>query len=201
MEFYKINNSSLTILPLFNSLIPKANISCLDTEPLPTYFHILCWDNGLINTFMDGSLYCLFYRKKAQRQIDCTNYSIEYLLLKIGAEICNSTENTIIYRLTLSMEWKPWIDAIKLNRFDLLPEKYILLTSINDPEVSTPTSNIGKYVVNFNLPWGIIERYKEYVETIKEDLNLQQHADIGKWPIQLYNQEKENYNNDNIYII
>lgn len=197
LDYFHINTSALMIMPLYNSIVPSIIIK--DDEELPILFNILCWDNGLINTYLNGSLYFVFEKDKYTKQMKHCNFSLkDHISKSIELETVYEDATLIVERTTLLAKWKQWIDHIKNNEFDKLDAKYILSTCINAPEVLTPDNNIAKYVVNYNLPWGILNNYPDYVNKIKQDLNTKFS---GKWSINIYDPEREVYSIEKLMYI
>lgn len=189
LDYFHINTSALLIMPLYNSIVPCVTLK--DAEDLPIYFNIMCWDNGLVNTYLNGSLYFVFKKEHYYSKMKECDFSLyEHMTKYIEMERLYDDNFIVVERTTLSTKWKTWIDYIKNNEFEKLDSKYIITTCINLPEVLTPSNEIAKYVVNFNLPWGILSNYPEYVEQIKQDLSTKYS---GKYSINCYDPERESY--------
>lgn len=187
--YSKVNTSSIMILPLYNSLIKPVSLP-KPNDHLIEYFHILCWDNGLINTYLDNSFYFKFDRKLFKKNMIGYPFSISDLIGKLDYSLHYSNDKIIVLRHTPPMKWFKYIDAIKTNKLEELDNKYLLSTIILENEVPIPKTPLAQFIVKHNLPWGILANYDKLADKISDYFKTPKHL-LSQYKVPIFDPEKE----------
>ena len=197
--FFRLNGSAIMVLPIFNYLIQPLKIGALKE-----YFTPMCFDNGLVNTYLgkNNRLYLLFKNENVNRTIEYLGHS---LMMHLIAQVHYSKvryqdkKHTCVVLTIPELYW-PDLDRIRQQKYTELSTHYVDAVSLPFLEdIKAPVSELGKVFMYYNIPMCILNKcdslyqyFNEYFNPGKAN-NIPSTINKEQWPVRTFNVEDEEF--------
>jgi hypothetical protein len=163
-----INTSTLLVLPIYSDIC--SNAIHKNTLALEIPFLQVCFESGLINTFLEDTFKIMFEKEKITQDLIVFSESVSLSELIIADKHFRSVvfadDNIVVYELDLPKEFKADIKLIKQSEYSKVSKRYKSKLLITQTEVAELEVNLSNRIVRYNVPYSIVSKSKH----LKDDL-------------------------------